>query len=659
MAVTFSQANFPIVLSSPLGKDCLQVQRIQGQEELMKPFCYEMDLRSEDRAVNFSSVIGQPVTVAFSLSSGEPRYLSGIVSRFRQGGTDSRFTHYWAELRPWVWLLSLTRDCRIFQNQTIPDIITTVFADFGLTDFRNELKSQYDTHEYCVQYQETAFDFVSRLMEEEGIFYFFKHYENRHELILADDMDAHPSCPGSSTVTYRRARKGHREDSVVSQCTLEEQMVPGGFATDDFNFTAPSTNLLVHVPGNDKTRIWYDYPGRFSTTTAGEVLARRRLEAVEAPGRLLRGEGTCRGFIAGHRFCLDGHDRQDVNGAYVIGRLVLTATQERYENSFEAFPAAVPFRPLPAIPRPAIPGSQTAMVVGKKGEEIWTDQYGRIKVQFHWDQRGAFDEKSSCWVRVAQGWAGKQWGAQFLPRIGQEVIVSFLDGDPDRPLVTGTVYNAEHMPPFPLPQHQTQSGIRSRTTKGGGVTDGNEIRFEDANGQEEFFVQAQKDMKLMVKHDRTTTVSNDETVTVTHNRTVTIEEGEESLVVCQGDRAITVKKGKETHSVQGTREVTVAADETHVNKQNFTQNVSGDHVLKVTGNLTIDVSGSVTIKAGQSVTTKAGMSLTNQAGTSLTNKAGTSLTNEAEVSMTNKAGASQTVDGGGMLTVKGGIVQIN
>lgn len=436
-------------------------------------------------------------------------------------------------------------------------------------------------------------------------------------------------------------------------------MVPGGFATDDFNFTSPSTNLLVRVPGNDKRRIWYDYPGRFATTTAGEVLARRRLEAVEAPGRQLQGQGTCRGFIAGHRFTLEGHDRPDVNGAYVIGRLVLTATQERYENSFEAFPAVVPFRPRPTIPRPAIPGSQTAMVVGKEGEEIWTDQYGRIKVQFHWDQRGEFNEMSSCWVRVAQGWAGKHWGAQFLPRLGQEVIVSFLDGDPDRPLVTGTVYNAEQMPPFPLPQNQTQSGIRSRSTKGGGVTDGNEIRFEDKNGQEELFVQAQKDMNVMVKHDRSTTVSNDETVTVTHNRTVTIEEGQEMLEVSQGDRTITVKKGKEIHSVQGTREVTVAADETHVNQQNFTQNVSGDHVLKVTGNLTIDVSGSVTIQAGQSVTTKAGMALTNQAGTSLTNKAGTSLTNQAEVSLTNKAGASQTVDGGGMLTVKGGIVQIN
>lgn len=659
MPTLFSQTHFPMVLSSPFGKDRLHVERLQGHESLMAPFRYELDLKSEDRALNFSSIVGKPMTVEFQMSPGETRYLSGIVSRFRQGGTDSRFTYYWAELRPWLWLLTLTKDCRIFQNQTIPQILTTIFTDFGFTDFRNELKGRYEVHEYCVQYQETAFEYVSRLMEEVGMFYFFRHYADRHELVLADDMDAHPPCPGPSVVTYRGGRRGRREDSVISHCTLEEQVTPGGFVTDDFHFETPSTNLLVRIPGNDAKRQWYEYPGGFTATSSGEMLARRRLEAVERPGRMLRGQGMCRGFVAGHRFSIQGHDRKDLNGAYVLSHLSLNATQEKYENSFEAFPAAVPYRPLPAMARPVIPGAQTAIVVGKKGEEIWTDKYGRIKVQFHWDQRGTHDEKSSCWVRVAQGWAGKNWGAQFLPRIGQEVIVSFLDGDPDRPLVTGAVYNAEHMPPFGLPQHQTQSGIRSRSTKGGGLPDCNEIRLEDKKGSEDFFVQAQKDMNVMVKHDRTKTVLNNEVIKVKKNRMTTIEEENDSLEISQGDRMIEVKKGKETHTVKATRTVTVEGDETHTNKNNFTQTVKGNHVLKVTGNLTIDVTGSVTIKSGKSVTTQAGMSLTNKAGTSLTNKAGTSLTNQAGVSMTNKAGASQTVDGGGMLTVKGGIVKIN
>lgn len=620
MPVTFSQHDLPIVLSTPFGKDCLHIERIHGEEALMSPFRYELDLKSEDRALNFSTIVGKPVTVEFHINSGEPRYLSGIVSRFRQGGTDCRFTYYWAELRPWFWLLSLSKGCRIFQNQTVPQIIMAVFEEFGFTDVRNELKSQYAVREYCVQYQETALAFVSRLMEKEGMFYFFRHYADRHELVLGDDLDAHPSCPGPAAVTYGKPRKGRREDAMIVECALEEGVTPGGFLTDDFNFETPSTNLLVRVPGNDQTRMWYDYPGGFPTTTIGETLARRRLEAVEFSGRLLRGHGSCRGFLSGHRFTVEGHDRPDLNGDYVLSRLSLNATQETYENVFEAFPVSVPFRPLPSIGDPMIPGAQTAIVVGKQGEEIWTDQYGRIKVQFHWDQRGTLDEKSSCWVRVAQGWAGKQWGAQFLPRIGQEVVVSFLDGNPDRPLVTGTVYNAEQMPPFSLPQNQTQSGIRSRSSKDGGVNDGNEIRFEDKTGSEEFWVQAQKDMTVTVKHDRTQTVMNNDVLTVKQSRTSTIEEGDDSLEISQGNRTVTVKTGKETHTVKGTREVTVEGNETHTNKSAFTQDVSGNHVLKVQGDLTIDVSGSVTIKGGQSMKIQAGMALTQEAGGTLTVK---------------------------------------
>ncbi len=332
----------------------------------------------------------------------------------------------------------------------------------------------------------------------------------------------------------------------------------------------------------------------------------------------------------------------------------------------------MPFRPPRVTPRPRVAGSQIATVVGSSGEEIWTDKHGRIKVQFPWDRIGTKNENSSCWVRVSQIWAGQGWGALFIPRIGQEVVVSYVDGDPDRPLVTGSVYNAEKTPPVTLPSMQTQSTIKSRSSKSG--TAGNEIRFEDKKDAEEFYFHSQKDMKVEVENALTTTV----------------KESHEIHTLEKGDRTVEVKTGKEVHRVKGTRELTVTGDETHTNAANFTQKVTGNYELKVTGNLIIDVTGSITIKsakdvsakagttfateAGTALTNKAGTALTNQAGTALTNKAGTSLTNEASLGLKNKAGttldnegtmvnnkasATQTVDGGGMLTVKGGLVKIN
>lgn len=377
----------------------------------------------------------------------------------------------------------------------------------------------------------------------------------------------------------------------------------------------------------------YEYPGGFSKKDAGEKKVRVRIEAHEWPGKMLRGEGSCRAFTTGHKFKLTEHDRAEVNDTWVPHRITHHATQESYLNLFEAWPAAVPFRPACETPRPVIAGSQTAVVAGKNGEEIWTDKYGRIKVQFHWDQTGKSDEHSSCWMRVNQGWAGKQWGSVFLPRIGQEVIVSYREGNPDRPIVTGAVYNAEQTVPYPLPAEQTKSTIKSNSSKGGAGF--NELRFEDKKNAEEIFMHAQKDMNIEVEHDRKATVRT----------------GNETLIVAQGNRTVQVSKGNETHEVKGTRALTVTGNETHTCKADFKQDVSGNYTLKVAGNLTIDVSGSVSIKAGTS--------LKNEAGTSLTNKAGTALENEAGTSLTSKGNASQTVESGGVVTIKGSLVKLN
>jgi type VI secretion system secreted protein VgrG len=312
--------------------------------------------------------------------------------------------------------------------------------------------------------------------------------------------------------------------------------------------------------------------------------------------------------------------------------------QEEYSNSFDAFPATATYRPPLATPRPHISGSQTALVVGKSGEEIWTDQYGRIKVKFSWDQSTPKDETSSCWVRVSTPWAGKQWGSIQIPRIGQEVVVSFLEGNPDRPLITGSVYNASETVPYTLPDNQTRSTFKSNSSKGGNGF--NEICFEDKAGSEEIFIQAQKDMNVVVLNDSTATITKDETITVKGKRTMTVT-GDEAHTN-QANFSSTITKD-ETVTVKGKRTMTVTGNEAHTNQADFSSTVSGNFSLKVSGNLTIEASGSVSIKAG----------------TTFTNKAGTDMTNDAGTTLTNKAAASQTVDGGGMLTVKGGMVKIN
>jgi type VI secretion system secreted protein VgrG len=604
---------------------------------------------SEDSALDFQQIIGKPITVTLSLGDGSKHYFNGIVGRFIQEETNARLTRYHAEIHPWLWLLTKTADCRIFQNQTVPEIIKTIFSDLGFSDFRDALTGTYDKREYCVQYNETAFNFVSRLMEDEGIFYFFEHQDGVHTLVLGDDADAHQTCPGleQKSVLFKQSLVDHTQDLAITRCLVEEQVVSDKCALDDFNFETPSTDLMVEE-GDGKFRV-YEYPGGFLSKSTGEGRAKIRLDAVEQPKKLIKGEGYVRAFTAGHKFTLKDHYRADVNQDYVLRSVVHAVTQESYTNSFEAFPASVVFRPACLTPRPVISGTQTARVVGKSGEEIWTDKYGRIKVQFHWDQKGKSDENSSCWVRVDYGWAGKNWGGIFLPRIGQEVVVSYLEGNPDFPLVTGAVYNAEQRVPYPLPDEQTKSTVKTNTSKGGNGY--NEIRFEDKKDSEELYLHAQKDENIVVEHDRTKKVLNNETNTIKQDRSTTIEEGNDTYVVSKGNRTFQVNTGNDTYEVKGTRDVTVTGDETHTDKANFTQKVTGNYELKVTGNLTIDVTGSVTIKSGQSMTHEAQMSMTN--------KAGMSLTNEAQLGITNKGQASNSVESSGITTIKGAMVKIN
>ncbi len=628
---------------------------LSGSEGIDQPFLLQVECLADSSTLSMEEAIGQHMTITLRYGATE-RLLDGMCAAIRHLPHGIGMARYVLELRPWFWWLTLSADNRIFQAKSVPDIVKAVFAAHGYNDYELKLNASYATRDYCVQYGESDFNFVSRLLEEEGIFYFFRHEEGRHVMVLADSSDAFNACPGQSTIDFMPAQVGGRELQAVLRGEVGQQAVSRAFRSTDYAFATPATSLYSQVEsGNGKGSV-YEYPGRYESKSVADATAKRRLEALGSHARELNAESDFRGITPGCSFKLSSHERDDCNIEWLVTEVQHQGNHEDYLNRFKALPLASTYRPQRKALRPHIPGSQTAVVVGKAGEEIWTDQYGRIKVQFHWDRDGKNDENSSCWVRVAQMWTGKGWGAQFIPRIGQEVVVSFLDGDPDRPLVTGCVYNGSNTLPYALPAEQTKSAVKTQSSKGGGGF--NEIRFEDKKDAEELYLHAQKDMTTDVLHDAVRNVGNDDTLKVEQNQTIT---------VAKGNRSAEISAGNDSLSVKGTRSVKVEGNETHKVLADFTQEVDGNYKLTVQGNLTIEVSGSISFKAGQgmsceagtSMSSKAGTSLTNEAGTELTNKAGTNLTNDGGVMLTNKAGASQTVDGGGMLALKGGLVKIN
>lgn len=631
-------------VSTALGPDAFWLEELQGAEYLSEPFLFELSMLTDQDTVDAAAVVGKSAYVTLIDGDGNKRYIHGLVTRFAQN--ERRCT---AELRPWLWILSLISDCRIFQNKTIPDILTAVFQDCGQTDYRDDLVGTYTSLDYCVQFQETSFQFVSRLMEEAGIAYYFDHSDSAHTLVLVDDPSKFPACPHADSLPFLPLpdNRDWLTDSRIADADLSQRVASAAFQTDDYNFITPSNELKAKA-GNGSWQI-YEYPGRYTAKNDGDALAKLRMEEIEALVKELKGTSPVRHMTAGATFTMTQHPSDAFNGKYALYSVQHNARRREYSNLFTAFPADVPFRPPRRTARPRIVGVQTALVVGSSGQEIWTDQYGRVKVQFHWDQNGTKDENSSCWIRVAQNWAGTSWGAFTLPRIGQEVVVSFLDGDPDRPLVTGCVFNGDNPVPYTLPDEQTKTTVKSNSSQGGGGF--NEIRFEDKKDSEELFIQAQKDMLVKILNDRTETIDHDDTITVKNDRKLTVSEGNATFTVSKGNATLTVSQGNETHSVQGTRSVTVNDAETHTNKANFSQDVSGNFTLQVTGDLTIKASGAVTIEAGTSLTVKSGTGLTAQAGTSLSLSGGTT--------MELKASATGTVDGGGLLNVKGGMVKLN
>ncbi|MBB2888876.1 MULTISPECIES: type VI secretion system Vgr family protein [Pseudomonas] len=533
----FKQLSRLAKITSPLGPDVLLLKDMGGDEELGRLFSYELQLHSLDNAIDLNQLLGKPMCLSLQLDGGGERHFHGIVARCSQNVDQGQFASYQATLRPWLWLLTRTSDCRIFQNLTIPQIIKQVFRDLGFSDFEDALSRPYREWEYCVQYRETSFDFVSRLMEQEGIYYFFRHEQGRHVLVLADAYGAHANVPGYASVPYYPKNEQQRERDHIYDWHLAQQVQPGSLELNDYDFQRPSARIDVrsamprpHTAGDYPL---YDYPGTYVQSADGEHYARTRIEALQTLHEQVELAGNARGLGSGHLFSLTGFSRQDQNREYLIVGTRYYISQEsgetgggapsaQFESSLTCIDAQQSYRPLPNTHRPIVKGPQTALVVGPKGEEIWTDQFGRVKVHFYWDRHDQSNENSSCWIRVSQSWAGKNWGSMQIPRIGQEVIVSFLEGDPDRPIITGRVYNAEQTVPYDLPENATQSGMKSRSSKGGSPANFNEIRMEDKKGAEQLYIHAERNQDIVVEVDESHSVGHDRNKSIGHNETVTI-----------------------------------------------------------------------------------------------------------------------------------------
>jgi len=598
----YTQETRIIAVQTPLGGDVLLLQKLSGAEGISRLFTFHLDLLSENSSISFSDIVGQRVTITIHAANGHDRYVNGFISRFIQTGKDNRFAHYQADVVPWLWFLTRNANCRIFQQKSPLDIVKQVFQDLGFSgQFKDKTQGPFPQLEYCVQYRETDFNFVSRLMEEYGIFYFFEHEISTHSLVLADATSAHQPCPNQDKATFDSTGRVLEEERITA-FQIGQELKTGAYSMNDYNFETPLTDLDVSEPtvctvANNATFELYDYPGIYTKKPDGEQVAKVRMQEQEASHMVGSGTSTCALFTPGYRFDLEEHYRRDLNKSYVLTELQHFANcgtsyytgegeeDETYTNEFVVIPYSVPYRPARNTPRPVVQGPQTAVVVGPSGEEIYVDKYGRVKVQFFWDRAGKSDENSSCWTRVSQLWAGKQWGAIWTPRIGQEVIVDFLEGDPDRPVITGRVYNADQMPPYTLPGEKTKSTIKSYSSKGGGGF--NELRFEDKKGSEQIFIHAERNEDVRIKADLMESVGN--------NTNLTVEK--DQLEKIKGDKHLQVV-GDHNQKVGGTESLNVGQNMQEKVGQNYALDAGTEIYLKAGMNLVIESGTTLTLKVG-------------------------------------------------------------
>ena len=660
-----------------------------------------------NRALNLKDIVGKKMRVLMEPPTGERRVFPGTCVSVEYLGADRGPGHFCAEIRPWLWFLTRTRENRIFQDKSVPDVIRAILQDYGFSsDIEDKLTGSYVARDYLVQYRETDYDFLCRLMEEEGIYFFFAEKDNREKLVLVDDAGAHAPVAAPVKIPFIDiAAVKTRQEPHIFEWTSAERVTSGKVTLMDYDFERPtadmvSVNAIPKGTHAQKDREFYDYPGHYRDSGLGGNRARVRMEAEAARHRTLSGKANITNIAVGQTFTLDGHPRKPDNASHLVTsavhRLVLVGTDlppvradgplhgdlagladsgDPYSVAFRCIPATAQFRAPLKTPWPEIAGVHTALVVGPKGDEIYTDKYGRIKVQFHWDRLGKKDDKSSCFVRTMMPWTGKNWGVIAVPRIGQEVVIQFEEGDPDRPIAIGMLYNADNMPPYGLPDNMTQSGIKTNSSKGGGGF--NELMFEDKKDAELVRFQAEKDYEQIVKNDATITVGlekkdkGDMSVTVHRNLTETVKTGDHTHTVEQGDQTLKVSQGKQTETIKG--DVAWTVEQGNVTRKVSQGSVKEDidmgdlevvlgmgsetKTINMGDFMTEVIQGKIKLSAMQSIELKCMASSIKMDAMGITIK-GINVKIKADVILEAKA-TMTTVKGDAMLVLKGGITLIN
>lgn len=645
-----------------LGDDALLFRRMQGSEELGRLSEYRLELLRPSKLPKFKAeqLLGTSATVKLLLTNGQHRFINGWITAVELGGAIGRFDIYRLEMRPWLYHLTLGADCRIFQDMTAVDIIKKVFGDYGNAQFEVKVTGAQRTRQYCVQYRESDFDFVSRLMEEEGIFYYFKHENGKHTMLL---------CKGSTGPVPLVVPKlawsvvqtgGQLREDIIRQWRLTQQVGSLKFTHDDYDHEAPSTKLEKSTsrtakyssPGDLEV---YDWPGKYAfpgdaakNATEGQGGARLEVDRYETAHIVATAETPCRSVGAGMTFGFTDHpDKAD----YLITAVNFTfdrgdheATEQSMGTGFSAHlrlvPKAVPYASPAFTPRAIVRGPQTAVVVGPAGEEIHVDKFGRIKVQFRWDRVGKKDADSSCWIRVATPWSSKGFGMISIPRMGDEVVVDFMEGDPDRPLIIGSVYNAENMPPYALPGQKTVAGIRSRSTLSGGATNFNELRFDDKKGSEYVWLQAEKDFHRLVKNDATDEIGRDNQLEIARDHKGSIGRSYDMSV----GKTATIKVATDVHvDVGGDTSISTGAA----------------YGLTVGSDLEMTAGGSAAINAGNTMDINSGAAMQISAGATLHVKAGAGMIIDAGPMLALKAGAGIVILGPDGVSIVGPMIKMN
>ena len=706
---TYTQAKRPMSVTTPLGEDKLLLVGFSGQEALSQLFEFQLDLLAELKTdVPFDKLLGKPVGVQLDLPGEKKRFFNGICVRFTQGASDDVFTNYQMEVVPAFWLWSKRVQSRIFQQISVPDILKVVLQGLDV-DFA--IHGSFHSRDYCVQYRESDFAFVSRLMEEEGIFYFFKHTDKGHQLVVANTPKDHPDVPGKTEIIYSSLPKGTViGDDLISQFGKTQALTPGKYTLWDHCFELPHKHLEAEKAVQDTVKVGqvthklavgdnghlevYDFPGAYAQRFDGvdpggggreadlQQIFEDNKRTVEIrtkqgtlPAILLRGVGSARQMTSGHKFTLvtqagDSTKFLKAEGAYVLTEVTHTCRMSgtyrsgdsgsfEYDNTFECIPAEFPYVPPQETPKPTVAGSQTAVVVGPPGEEIFTDKFSRVKVQFHWDRHGKNDAGSSCWVRVATHWAGKQWGLIHIPRIGQEVVVDFLEGDPDQPIIVGSVYNAEMMPPYTLPGNKTQSGVKSRSSLGGSPANFNEIRFEDKKGSELVTIHAEKDQSISVEHDETHTVGHDRTKTIDHDETTHVKHDRTETV--DNNEKITIGVDR-TEKVGHNETIDIGADRTeHVgHNESITVKLTRTRLVGLAETVAVGAAQTITVGAARTITVVGIQTITVGMNQDIAVKGNQTISVKGDETETYKGEHNQTVTGGQTVSVtKDGSYTIN